>query len=194
MKRTIYFITLMCFLACGNPKYKNPHIRISTNYGDIEAELYPDKSPKTVSAFLRYIDSGIYTNSSFYRVLFSEGANTATNTGIIQGGTWPSNNGKYPFIKNIPHEPTSISGLSHIDGSLSLARTDTGTASTEFFICIGNQNEFDFGGSAPVDGQGFAAFGVVTEGMNIVREIQEKPKSGNDGFAEKIIIYKIARL
>lgn len=63
-----------------------------------------------------------------------------------------------------------------------------------FFICIGNQNQFDAGGDTPPDGEGFAAFGKVIKGMDIARKIQELPKAGVDGFAEKIKIYKISRL
>lgn len=191
-----YFLLLatISILSCGPGKFKNPHIIIYTSFGDIEAELYPDKAPETVTAFLQFVDAGIYTNTSMYRVLFNEGASTATNTGVIQGGTWPSDNKQFPVVKNIPHESTKRTGLTHENGTLSLARTGPGTASTEFFICIGNQNQFDAGGDTPPDGEGFAAFGKVIKGMAIARKIQEQPKAGTDGFAEKIKIYKISRL
>ena len=181
------------FVACSDSAYKNPHIKIYTNYGDIEAEIYPDKAPKTVAAFLSYIDSGIYTNSSFYRVVITEGFSSNDNTGLIQGGIWPSDNSSHPFIKGIPHESTKMTGLSHTNGTLSLARTDTGTASTEFFICIGDQSQFDAGGRQPADKLGYPAFGRVTDGMAVVREIQ-KQYGGGDGFAKKISIYKIKRM
>ena len=193
MNKYFLLITAIGILSCSESKFKNPHIIINTSLGEIEAELYPDKAPKTVSAFLQFVDSGVYSNTSFYRVLFNEGASTATNTGVIQGGTWPSDNKKFPFVKNIPHESTKVTGLTHANGILSLARTGPGTASTEFFICIGNQNQFDLGGDTPDDGEGFSAFGKVVEGMDIVRKIQEQPKAGTDGFADKIIIYKIVR-
>lgn len=193
MYKIFLLIALVSITSCNETKFKDPHIIIYTSMGDIEAELYPDKSPKTVNAFLQFVDSGIYMNTSFYRVLFSEGASTATNTGVIQGGTWPSDLSQFPFIKNIPHESTKTTGLTHENGTLSLARTGPGTASTEFFICIGNQNQFDFGGDTPPDGEGFSAFGKVTKGMDIVRKIQELPKAGVDGFVEKIKIYKIVK-
>ncbi len=194
MKQLLYLFFLQFAVSgCNDPEYKNPHIVIETNLGDIEAELYPDKAPKTVAAFLMYVDSGFYKNSSFYRVIFNEGFSTASNTGVIQGGTWPSDNKEHPIIKGIPHEPTKQTGLTHTTGTLSMARSAPGTASTEFFICIGDQTQFDFGSQYPADGQGLAAFGKVTKGMDIVRKIQEQRSSG-ENFDEKIIIKTINRL
>ncbi len=194
MKKNLPILLAIFIISCSGPANHNPHIRIYTSLGDMEAELYPEKAPKTVSAILQYIDSGVYTNTSFYRVLYYEGASTAANTGLIQAGTWPSDNHLFPFVKNIPHEPTSQSGLSHTNGILSMARTSPGTASTEFFICIGDQSAFDAGGKTPNDKQGFAAFGQVTNGMDVVRKIQVQPSNGGDGFKDKIQVYKIIRI
>jgi peptidyl-prolyl cis-trans isomerase A (cyclophilin A) len=192
----MYKFFLACIIliaACNTNSSKYPQIKIYTNYGDIEAELYPDKAPKTVATFLRYVDSGIYTNTSFYRVVITEGLSADDNIGVIQGGTWPSDNKNHPFVKGIPHESTKQTGLSHTTGTLSLARTDTGTASTEFFICIGDQSQFDAGGTQPADKLGYPAFGKVTSGMKVVREIQKQYGDG-DGFRKKIEIYKIKRM
>ncbi len=161
--------------------------------GNIEAEIYLDKAPKTATAFLEYVDKGIYNNSSFYRVLLEESMSSNENNGLIQGGTWPNENEQFAFVKPIPHESTQQTGLTHTDGTLSLARLEVGTGSTEFFICIGNQTHFDYGRSTPADGQGMACFGMVTSGMSIVREIQKQPASG-DNFVNKITILKIIRL
>jgi len=190
-----YFIFFVCiaFISCGHPDYKNPHVIIKTRLGDIEVELFADKAPKTVAAFLSYVDAGFYNNTSFYRVLKTEELPTSTNTGIIQGGMWQTNPAKKITIPGIEHESTKLSGLTHQSGTISLARLAPGTANTEFFICIGDQSPLDFGRRGTEDGQGFAAFGEVFEGMNIVRKIQAQ-KSHGDKFDEKIEISKITRL
>jgi peptidyl-prolyl cis-trans isomerase A (cyclophilin A) len=161
--------------------------------GDIEVELFPDQAPKTVAAFLSYIDSGFYNKTSFYRVLKTEDLPTPTNTGIIQGGMWQIKPEKKATIPGIEHESTKQTGLTHQSGTVSLARTTVGSANTEFFICIGDQSPLDFGRRGTEDGQGFAAFGKVFEGMDIVRKIQSQ-KNHADKFDEKIEIYKISRL
>ena len=187
-------ITLAIFiLSCNQPQYKNPHILINTQFGDIEVELFPEQAPKTVTAFLSYIDSGFYTNSSFYRVLKAEELPTNNNTGIIQGGIWQTKPDKLIVIPGIEHETTRQTGLTHESGVISLARATPGSANTEFFICIGDQTQLDYGGDGAEDGHGFAAFGKVFKGMPIVRKIQARNSSG-DKFDEKIIIKKIIRL
>ena len=181
------------FISCGHPEYKNPHVLIETKLGDIEVELYPDKAPKTVAAFLANVEAGLYTNGSFYRVLKSEELPTDFNTGIIQGGVWQANDKQHTTIPGISHESTKQTGLSHTDGILSMARKDTGTATSEFFICIGDQSSLDFGNNGNPDGQGYAAFGNVFSGMGIVRKIQNQHSHGQR-FDEMIEIRKIIKL
>ena len=82
----LFFVTFLC--SCDQTVYKNPHVLIETRLGDIEVELFPDQAPKTVAAFLSYIDSGFYNGSSFYRVLKTDELPTETNTGLIQGGNF----------------------------------------------------------------------------------------------------------
>ena len=188
-----FIFCAMLFMACHQTEYKNPHIVINTQLGNIEVELFPHQAPKTVAAFLSYIDSGFYNKASFYRVLKTEELPTANNTGIIQGGIWQTNPGKKITIRGIEHETTKQSGLTHQSGSISLARTTPGTGNTEFFICIGDQSPLDFGRRGTEDGQGFAAFGKVFKGMDIVRKIQAQ-KSHGDKFDAKIEINKIIRL
>ena len=181
------------FLCCNQPQYKNPHIIINTQLGDIEVELFKDQAPKTVAAFLSYIDSGYYKNSSFYRVLKTDELPSVNNTGIIQGGIWQTKPDQKLVIPGIEHETTKQTGLTHESGAISLARTTPGSANTEFFICIGDQTPLDFSRRGTEDGQGFAAFGKVFKGMPIVRKIQAQNSHG-DTFDEKIMIYKITRL
>ena len=187
------FIGAVALLLFSCSSYKNPHIIIKTNLGNVEAELYPDKAPKTVAAFLSYVDSGFYKNSSFYRVLFIEAMASDYNTGIIQGGIWQSNNKKAIALPGIVHEPPKQTGLSHTTGTLSLARSTPGTANSEFFICVGDQTGYDSSKNYNPDGLGFAAFGRVISGMNIVRQIHKQPANGQS-FTKPITILNIERL
>lgn len=189
---SVLLASLLLFLSCDQPGKSNPQLLIDTNYGEIEVELYPEKAPATVAAFLSYVDSGFYTNSSFYRVVLAEGMSASANVGLIQGGIWQTNDREHPAVPGIVHESTKQTGLSHNTGTISLARTTPGTANTEFFICIGDQTQFDHGNSNPADGEGFAAFGKVTKGMQIVWTIQQQKKQG-ESFLEKIIIRNITR-
>jgi peptidyl-prolyl cis-trans isomerase A (cyclophilin A) len=191
MYKLLIFAAL--FISCNQPAYKNPHIIINTQLGDIEVELFSDQAPKTAAAFLSYIDSGFYNNTSFYRVLKTDAFPTDNNTGIIQGGMWQTNPAKKITIPGIEHETTKQTGLTHQSGTISLARTTPGSANTEFFICIGDQSPLDFARRGTEDGQGFAAFGKVFKGMEIVRKIQAQ-KSHGDKFDEKTGIRKITRL
>jgi peptidyl-prolyl cis-trans isomerase A (cyclophilin A) len=113
---------------------------------------------------------------------------TDYNSGLIQGGVWPN----LKSVTGIEHESTKQSGLSHTSGTLSMARTGVGTATTEYFICIGDQTSLDAGRSGTKDSLGFAAFGKITKGMDIVRKMQAT-KSTGDQFEEKIRIANIER-
>jgi peptidyl-prolyl cis-trans isomerase A (cyclophilin A) len=185
----LFFCTII-YCSCGS---KNPHVVISTNYGNIEAELFQKQAPKSVVAFLDYVDTGLYNQSSFYRQTFMESTISDNNTGVIQGGIWQSNNAKALQLKGIPHEPTSQTGLSHTNGTLSLARGVPGTANSEFFICIGDQTGYDgTDKTLNEDGQGYAAFGRVVSGMDIVHQIHNQPATGAL-FTRPIIILSIKR-
>jgi len=193
MKNIIILICIGLMSACGQKKYINPHVIIDTQFGDIEVELFPEKAPKTVAAFLSYVDSGFYDKASFYRVLKTEDYATPANTGIIQGGIWQTNPAKKEQLSGIAHESTKQSGLSHQSGAVSLARTTPGSASSEFFICIGDQSPLDADRRGTEDGKGFAAFGQVFNGMDIVRKIQARASNG-DKFVKPVVINKIRRL
>jgi len=187
----LILVVFLCF-ACSYKKYKNPHVEIQTNFGDIEVELFPDNAPKSVAAFLSYVDSGYYKDASFYRALNDDNQVTGNaETAILQGGiyqTKPTMN-----VPGIPHESTQQTKLTHKDGTISLARLAPGTASTEFFICIGDQKGFDYGGSNNTDGQGYAAFGQVVKGMELVRQFYTQP-TNDDQLKKPIDILNIVRL
>src|SRR5438552_736666 len=100
-----FFLAAIAIQSC-KPKYKNPHVVIYSEYGDIELELYPDKAPKSVASFLSYVDSGYYNNSSFYRVLSLDNQPMGSNASeLIQGGLWASKN-RRDSLPGIPHETT----------------------------------------------------------------------------------------
>ena len=126
-------------MACNASRHENPHIEIATKFGDIEVELYAKQAPATVKAFLSYIDSGYYTNAAFYRVLRADEQPTnAFKSELIQGGLWKTNYKLSSSLPGIKHETTQQTGIRHKNGTISLARSEPGTATTEFFICITN--------------------------------------------------------
>jgi len=193
MNKLFLLLAVVVFISCSHPKYKNPHVLLNTDYGEVEVELYPDKAPKTVAAFLLYVDSGYYKNSSFYRLLSNENVPSEYNSGLVQGGIFKTNSNLLTKLPGIEHESTKQTGLSHVSGAISLARTTPGTASTEFFICVGDQPQFDINGSAGTDSLGFAAFGKVFKGMDVVRKIQNNPSHG-ESFDRDVKITSIERL
>jgi peptidyl-prolyl cis-trans isomerase A (cyclophilin A) len=194
MKYNCFICLAICLLqACSLPAYKNPHIIIESAAGNIEIELYADKAPKTVAAFLSYIDAGYYKHSSFYRVLTDDNQPTnAPKANLIQGGLWKTNYKQAASLPGIPHEPTSNTKILHKDGVISLAREEPGTATTEFFICIGDQPGFDCGGENNPDKQGYAAFGKCVKGMDIVNRIYNRP-SYEQAFEPMVSITNIIR-
>ena len=166
---TILFSLQIFFYACESEK--NPTIIMETSLGTITLQLFPKKAPNTVKNFLSYIEQNRYNECHFYRVVHSN--NQPENKiliEVIQGGLGID---KHPLeLKSIIHENTDQTNILHKNGTISMARLEPGTASSEFFICINDQPELDFGGKRNPDGQGFAAFGQVIKGMEIVRTIQ----------------------
>ncbi len=191
----VFWILIAAFaVACKRQTYKNPHIEIQTRLGDFEVELFPDQAPKTVAAFLNNIDSGLYNNTSFYRVLSRDNQPIdAEKTEFIQGGVWKKHYKRAEALKGIPHERTAQTKILHKDGVISMARLEPGTATSEFFICIGDQPGLDYGGSNNADKQGYAAFGRVVRGMDIVRQIHRQ-REYEQSFDPPVDIFDIVRL
>lgn len=150
---------------------------METALGEMEIELYGDKAPVSVTNFLRLVDDGHFDGAEFYRVVTFANDNGSPKIEVIQGGL---NNEPSPFPP-IAHETTEQTGIMHTDGVLSMARGEVGTASSEFFICIGDQPGLDFGQPRNADGQGFAAFGKVVRGMDVVRRINQTGAAGVGG-------------
>ncbi|MFN8675732.1 MAG: peptidylprolyl isomerase [Thermomicrobiales bacterium] len=150
---------------------------IETEAGEIHVALEDEQAPGTVANFLRYVDAGLYDGGRFHRVVrLDNQPNDEIRIEVIQGGVnleRMTENGA-----PIPLERTSVTGLRHLDGTISMARFRPDSAVSDFFICIGDQPELDFGGRRNPDGQGFAAFGQVTQGMDAVRTIQSGVTDG----------------
>jgi peptidyl-prolyl cis-trans isomerase A (cyclophilin A) len=144
---------------------------MKTDAGDIQFKLYKNKAPITAANFIKYIEEEYYQGGYFYRVVrLDNQPDNAVKIEVIQGGL-DSTHSKQS-LPPIVHETTSQTSIRHKDGTLSMARNNPGSASSEFFICINDQPALDFGGNRNPDGQGFAAFGQVTKGMEVVRHIQ----------------------
>jgi peptidyl-prolyl cis-trans isomerase A (cyclophilin A) len=189
----IVVISILFLVACSKSTEQIPVIKIYTTQGDIEVELYATKAPKTVAAFLKNIKNVTYANSNFYRVVLQQGLIATMNEGIIQGGIFYSNTTLATSKMGVPHEGTNTTGLTHDDGTISMARTELGTATTEFFICIGNQSQYDYGYDGTPDKQGYAAFGKVIKGMDAVKAILKMDSNGNT-FIKKISITAIEKI
>jgi peptidyl-prolyl cis-trans isomerase A (cyclophilin A) len=159
------------------PQAESGRVRavIETELGEIEVELDGERAPVTVANFLRYLDAGYYTGGVFHRTVKLQPDNQPNNTvkiEVIQAGPNPERKELFPPIAL---ERTSRTGLRHVDGAISMARAEPDSAQGDFFICIGDQPELDFGGKRNPDGQGFAAFGRVVRGMDVVRRIHQSP-------------------
>jgi peptidyl-prolyl cis-trans isomerase A (cyclophilin A) len=172
----------------------SPLVRIHTELGVIEVDLATDKAPTTVANFLKYVEAGRYTGGQFHRTVTLHPDNQPNNTvkiEVIQGGVNPT------FAEQdwpaIALERTRDTGLKHLDGTLSMARAGPDTATSDFFVCVGDQPELDFGGKRNLDGQGFAAFGRVTKGLDIVKKIQTAPADGQK-LTPPVRILKIERV
>jgi peptidyl-prolyl cis-trans isomerase A (cyclophilin A) len=157
-----------------------PRVLMTTSLGEIEMEIDTIKAPLTAKNFLRYVDEGFYNGGRFHRaVTMNNQPSNTVKIEVIQGGVNQEKRAQgYPAIAL---ERTSVTGLSHRDGVVSMARAGPDSATSDFFICIGDQLSLDFGGARNADGQGFAAFGRVTRGMDVVRKIQASPVGGNTG-------------
>jgi peptidyl-prolyl cis-trans isomerase A (cyclophilin A) len=162
---------------------------IETELGNIEARISTAQAPVTAANFLRYVDAGLYNGGRFHRTVKpGNQPNNDVKIEVAQAGRAPGTSGFPP----IPLERTSVTGLSHKDGTLSMARNGPDTADSDFSICIGDQPSLDFGGKRNPDGQGFAAFGEVVNGMDVVRKIQGAPAAGQR-LTPAIQILKITR-
>ena len=154
-----------------------PPVRVllTTSEGAITVEVDPAHAPVTAGNFLRYVDQRRFDGTVFYRAVVARADPPA---GFVQGGT---QNDPKRILKPIAHEPTTATGLSHVDGAISMARFAPGTATGDFTIAVGPIPSMDANPAASGDNLGYAAFGHVVEGMDVVRRILFLPKSPTRG-------------
>ena len=175
-------------------------VAIETALGVIIVRLEGQAAPVTTANFLHYVDGGFYDGGRFHRTVRLDNNANANLKGerigagidlnadrsrlpndriaieVIQGGIDPDRSGEQE--PPIPLERTNETGLRHLDGAISMARFTPDSAVSDFFICINDQPELDYGGQRNPDGQGFAAFGRVIDGMDVVRAIHAQPSDG----------------
>lgn len=188
-----HFLALILLLTLTGTAYAQERVVIQTSKGEIVVELYSKKAPITVKNFLKYVDKGLFTNARFHRTVTLNPDNQPHNKvkiEVIQAGLDPAKESM--ALPAIPLERTNKTGLKHKDGTISMARLEPDTASSEFFICVGDQPELDYGGRRNPDGQGFAAFGRVVSGMNVVRAINKAPVQ-EQSLTPPILIQNIRR-
>lgn len=163
--------------ACSSGPNR-PVVVMETSQGIIEIEVYTDKAPISAADFLLYVDEGHYDGEGFYRVVRADNDPRDMGMSLIQGGRLDSE----PLTPPIAHELTSDIGLSNTQGVVSIARLEPGTGSAAyFFINIGDNSFLDYGGERNPDGQGYATFGKVTLGLDVVKKIQAMEANGLSG-------------
>lgn len=175
MHSFFYFSAFLILFSLSPVKKEDEvHVLIETELGKIEVAVNRSKAPLTAANFLSYVDKGFYDGGMFHRTVKPDNQpGNRVKIEVIQGGVNPGKE-KIQFPP-IELERTNKTGLKHIDGAISMARDEPDTATSDFFICIGNQPELNYGGKRNPDGQGFAAFGRVVKGMDVVRKIQAAP-------------------
>jgi peptidyl-prolyl cis-trans isomerase A (cyclophilin A) len=196
MRWPVNVILVLCLSFLGDSglagqKTDRVRVLIQTEKGDIEVELEAGRAPATTANFLKYVDGGFYDGGRFHRtVTLKNQTDNKIKIQVIQAGINPKKaKNELPPIKL---ERTSKTGLKHTDGAISMARDGPDTATSDFFLCIGDQPELDFGGHRNPDGQGFAAFGRVVRGMDVVRRIQASAAEGQT-LEPAIVILKVRR-
>ena len=178
MIRRFFLLTILwlaaspAFAQAPQPPTPGPvRVKLDTSLGPIVLELETAKAPVTTANFLRYVDQKRYDDTIFYRALKMTGA------GLIQGGVRDARK----LLPPIAHEPTTQTGIRHVEGTISMARGAPGSANADFFILTAPIPSFDARPDQPGDNLGFAAFGRVVEGMDTVRTILESPVSPTAG-------------
>jgi peptidyl-prolyl cis-trans isomerase A (cyclophilin A) len=165
--------------ACNQvPQSNQPVIKLSTEYGDIFIELNIEKAPISANNFLAYVQGGHFDELAFYRTVTHANDNHKLKIAVLQGGIDTDFDDVFaPEFLPIAHESTASTGLLHKRGAVSFARGDVGTAQSEFFISTDDNPPLDAGGLRVPDKQGFAVFGQVIKGMEVVDQIAALPSN-----------------
>ena len=184
-------LPLACAPLFAQEKNLRVVVRMEMAAGEILVALSGDRAPKTVANFLRYLDAGLYDGGVFHRSVKKDNQpQSPVKIEVIQGGPNPEKKTSYEPIEL---ERTTLTGLKHVHGAISMARSGPNTATGDFFLCIGDQPELDFGGKRNPDGQGFAAFGMVLKGLDVIKRIQQAPVVGQK-LVPPIAILKMVRV
>ena len=187
MTRLSILAVLIALTMTGHALADDGTVRVtmSTSQGEIGIDLYLDRAPITAGNFLQLVDNGDLDGGSFYRVVSYENDNGNPGIEVIQGGLGSAGDG----FDTIDHETTEQTGIRHTDGVISMARGAVGTASTEFFICIGDQPGLDYGQPRNADEQGFA-----TVGCALRLRLYEGPDPGGTRYDFTRVACRVGRL
>jgi peptidyl-prolyl cis-trans isomerase A (cyclophilin A) len=167
---------LSVFGINGPDSAKPVIVVFETSLGKFEVEVDVAKAPVTAANFLKYVDDGAYNNGFFHRTVRPDTESRTDYPIQVVQSSVAKGSKEYPAVKL---ERTNTTGLKHLAGTISMARSAADTATSDFFICITDSPELDFGGRRNADGQGFAAFGRVVTGMDVVKKIQASPTQSN---------------
>ena len=184
---------LSCAVGAGlQTRAALPRVLMQTDLGNIEIEVDNIRAPVSGGLFLKQVDAGLYDNGRFHRtVKMDNQPNNDVKIEVIQAGIDPAR--EKEATTPIALERTSVTGLRHVDGTVSTPRSAPDSARSGFFICINDQPSLDFGGKRNPDGQGFGAFGRVVRGMDVVRKIQQAPNKDAQNLTPPIRIVSIKR-
>ncbi|MEK7343971.1 MAG: peptidylprolyl isomerase [Pseudomonadota bacterium] len=175
MIRALLILLLSAFTlwpAAAQTPPDDVRVALETGLGRIVIAVHAGKAPVTAGNFLKYVDQKRLDGTQFYRGV------GAADYGFVQGG---AQNDPKRILPPITHEPTMLTGLTHDDGALSMARYAPGSATGDFFIVLGKMPAMDAQPQATGDNQGFAVFAHVVEGMDVVKAILAQPKSPTAG-------------
>jgi len=167
--------------------------RVETGLGSFVIEVDPEVAPVSVAHYLAHVDRGLLDGGAVYRIvtLANQAPETRHKIEVVQWGMNRPDD-KPPPLPPIVHETTRQSGLRHLDGTVSMARAQPGSATAEYFVCVGDQPELDFGGGRNPDGLGFAAFGRVVDGMDVIRALHSRGEA-DQYLAQPIRVRSVRR-
>jgi peptidyl-prolyl cis-trans isomerase A (cyclophilin A) len=201
--RPIRLAVSLCVLAVVTGGAQQPDlrpgevlVRLETTLGTIDLAIDTKNAPITAANFLKYVDGGFYDGGRFHRATRADNYTPVPPEKpmmeIVQAGIDPAR--RREGFDPIPLERTSVTGLKHVVGTVSMARTPAAdSARSDFFICLDDQPSLDFGGKRFEDGQGGGAFGRVVRGMDVVRKIQQQPVE-KQALTPPVTIVRISRV
>jgi peptidyl-prolyl cis-trans isomerase A (cyclophilin A) len=173
-------------------------VRLVTELGDLVMQVYVERAPRSGGAFLRCVAEARFAGARFVRAVRADNDHGTPKIAVIQAAIAAASAAEL----SVEHESTAATGIRHTHGAVSLGRREPGAASpTQFFICVGDQPALDCGGGRAPDGQGFAAFGRIVEGIEVVRRIHGRPTVAEAAdpylrgqmMAESVAIHSVRR-